>query len=202
MRPGIPGFLACIFAVCAVCCGAASGADTFDNEEIKPYIKLMDGPWVGNSVSGRAGAYTIHVQIPRNARYALGLFDNKINRSGADARSAVVLVDGVNPLVPSEKIPLSAIDGADVSAFRKYPLDGATYTARDTSGKDAFVKVVDAKEEWEVGAVKPLAVPAGRAGNLGRIDVFLFAAPAQAPVVGETVAYGKPFLRYSILMSE
>jgi hypothetical protein len=194
-----------LFALCAcslLASAAAAGQAGFDNEEIKPYIKIINGPWVGNFVSGRAGAYTVHVQVPKNAAYALGLFDNKINRTGSDARSAVVLVDGVNPLAPSEKIAVGALDGADVSSFRKYPLDGVTFTARDTSGKDAFVKVVDAKEEWEVGAVKPFAVPAGRSGVLGRIDVFLFAAPAQPPIVGETVAYGSPYLRYVIFLDE
>lgn len=197
-------FLPVLFA-CALCAALGSAADAaagFNNEEIKPYIKLMNGPWVGNAVSGRAGDYRVHVQIPKNASYALGLFDNKIGRSGPDQRSAVVLVDGVNPLVPAERIPVASLDSADVSAFRKYPLDGTTYTARDVSGKDAFVKVVDAKEEWEVGAVKPFAVPAGRAGNLGRIDIFLFAAPALPPVAGEVVAYGKPYLRYTIQLSE
>ena len=177
--------------------------DLFAREEIKPYIKIINGPWVGNAVSGRAGAYVVRVQVPKNAQYALGLFDNKINRTGGDERSAVVLVDGVNPLVPAEKIPLNAIDSADVSAMRKYPFDGTTFTARDTSEKDAFVKVVDAKEEWEIGPVKPLAIPAGRSGaNLGRIDVFIFAGPAQPPVVGQTVMYGRPLLRYTILLSE
>lgn len=197
------------FFVCGVFCAFAVAADAgaaFDAEEIKPYIKIIDGPWVGNSVSGRSGAYTIHVQVPRGARYALGLFDNKINRAGADARSAVVLVDGVNPLAPAEQLDPRALDsgnaGSAVASFRKYPLDGLSYTAQDASGKNAFVKVVDAKEEWEVGAVKPLAVPAGRTGALGRIDVFVFAASSQPPVAGQAVIYGASFLRYTMLLRE
>ncbi len=176
----------------------------FDGEEIKPYVKLMDGPWVGNAVSGGAGAYTIRVQVPAGARYVLGLFDNKIGRTGADARSAVVLVDGVNPLAPSETLPPGAsAASADLSAFRKYPLDGVTFSARDTSGKDAFVKVVDAREEWEPGPVKPFSLPAGRSGaNPVRIDVAVFAAPALPPVAGETVRYGAPVLRYAVLLGE
>lgn len=180
----------------------ANAGDILDNEDITPHIKIQDGPWAGNAVSGGAGAYTIRVQIPRGTRYVLGLFDNIINRSGADARSAVVLVDGVNPLVPSETVSAASLPGADVSSFRKYPLDGVTYIAQDSAGKPASVKVVDAKEEWEVGAVKYFTVPSGRTGSLGRLDVFLFAAPALPPVAGETVAYGAPYLRYTILLTE
>jgi hypothetical protein len=195
-------FALSVLIACVLCAASAPAADSFDNEEIKPYIKIIDGPWVGNAVSGHAGSYAVTVRIPRDARYALGLFDNKINRAGSDERSAVVLVDGVNPLAPSERVPAGSVDGADVSAFRKYPLDGTTYTARDVTGKDAFVKVVDAKEEWEVGAVQPFAVPAGRSGALGRIDIFLFAAPALPPVAGQAVEYGVPYLRYSISLQE
>lgn len=196
--------MACAFLSPLAAAGQQPDIDAlFAREEIKPYIKIINGPWVGNSVSGRAGNYTVRVQVPKNAQYALGLFDNKINRSGDDERSAVVLVDGVNPLAPAEKVSPSALAGADVSHMRKYPFDGLTFTARDTSGKDAFVKVVDAKEEWEVGAVKPFSIPAGRSGaNLARIDIFVFAGPAVSPTVGQTVSYGAPLARYTVLLGE
>ncbi len=196
-RTGIlAGFLAysAYFLLSAAAFGAQP-AGGFDAEEIKPYIKIMDGPWVGNAVSGGGGAYTIRVQVPTGARYVLGLFDNAIGRAGADARSAAVLVDGVNPLAPAEAVPAAAAASADVSSFRKYPLDGVTYSARDTSGKDAFVKVVDAKEEWEVGPVKPFE-------GVSRIDVAIFAAPAQPEVAGGVVEYGAPVLRYTILLTQ
>ncbi len=61
------GILAGFFAYSAyfLLSAAAFGAQPaggFDAEEIKPYIKIMDGPWVGNAVSGGAGAYTVRVK--------------------------------------------------------------------------------------------------------------------------------------------
>lgn len=197
-------FLFCFAA--AVFFSAAFAGDMnqkFVEEEIKPYIKIMQGPWVSNVVSGTPGKYRIAAKVPANAQFVLGLFDNKVGRTGADERCAVVLVDGVNPLAPSESVPVSEIDGADVSGMRKIPLDGLSFNAQDPAGKDCTVKVVDAKEEYEVGPVKPFSIPAGRSGkNLGRVDVFVFAGSALPPSPGQTVAYGAPLAKFAMLMEE
>lgn len=187
-----------------VSAGEAAGVyQDFANEEIKPYVKIMEGPWVDNVLGGGKGNYRVTAKIPKNAKYVLGLFDNKVSRAGADERSAVVLLDGVNPLAPGEKIPVAEIDKRDVSSFRKVPFDGVTFNSRGSDGKDCYVKVVDAKEDGVPGPVKPFTVPAGRSGkNLGRMDVFIFAGPAYSPVPGQKVSYGKPLVRYSIFFEE
>lgn len=175
----------------------------FAAEEIKPYVKIMEGPWVDNVLAGGTGNYRITAKIPKNAKYVVGLFDHKVGRAGADERSAVVLVDGVNPLAPSETVPLAEIGKRDVSSFRKVPLDGITFSARDSSGKDCYVKVVDAKEDGVPGPVKPFAIPAGRSGkNLGRMDIFIFAGSAYSAIPGQAVSYGKPLVTYSIQFEE
>lgn len=197
-------FLATVaIALCAA--GKARAADVyqqFNNEDIKPYLKIIKGPWVDNTVAGGPGHYRISAKLPRNSEYVIGLFDHKINRTGNDQRSAVVLIDGVNPLAPAETIPPAEIDGADVSWMRKVPFDGLTFNSRDSAGKDCTLTVVDAKEEYEFGPVKPFTIPAGRSGNLGRIDIFLYAAPANPPTPGQAVQYGKPVNRFSIAMTE
>lgn len=197
----------CAFtAVLAFAASAGIAGDlnkAFADEEIKPYIKIMDGPWLANNVSGSVRNYRVTAKAPRGAKYVVGLFDNKVGRTGADERSAVVLIDGVNPLAPSESLPVADIDKSDVSGMRKAPLDGLTFNSRDTSGKDCCVKVVDAKEEYALGPVQPFAIPAGRTGkNLARIDVFIFAGPAYPPVPGQVVEYGAPLVKYSVFLEE
>ncbi len=65
---------------CLLLPAPALAGDILDNEDITPHIKIMDGPWVANAVSGGAGAYTVRVRLPRNAQFVLGLFDNVIGR--------------------------------------------------------------------------------------------------------------------------
>lgn len=194
-----------LFALCAVVGGQAVSEDVyqqFNDEEIKPYIKIIKGPWVNNVVTGGPGSYRLTAKLPKDSKYVLGLFDHKINRSGADERSAVVLFDGVNPLAPSEAVSLSDIDTSDLTWMRKFPFDGLTFNSRDTSGKDCCVKVVDSKEEYEFGPVKPFTIPAGRSGNLGRVDILIFKGPANPPTPGQTINYGKPITKFVMTLSE
>lgn len=193
------------FALCALFAKQAMCADItqqFNDEDIKPYIKIMKGPWVNNSVSGSPGSYRLNAKLPKDAEYVIGLFDHKINRAGPDERCAVVLLDGVNPLAPSEGISINDIETYDLSWMRKVPFDGLTFNSRDTAGKDCCVKVVDAKEEYEFGPVKPFKVPAGRSGNLGRIDIVIFKGPANSPTPGQTIDYGKPIGKFVINLTE
>lgn len=192
-------------AVCAFSSGQAMAADAhqqFNDEDIKPYIKIIKGPWVNNTVTGGSGSYRLDAKVSKEAEYVVGLFDHKINRRGEDARCAVVLVDGVNPLAPGEAVAVHDIDNSDVSWMRKVPFDGLTFNSRDTAGKDCCLKVVDAKEEFEFGPVKPLKIPAGRSGNLGRVDVIIYKGPANPPTPGQAVNYGKPLNKFVITLSE
>lgn len=191
-----------LFALWAAQAAAATAQEQFDAEEIKPFLKIMEGPWVNNVVSGGGGAYRLTAKMPRDAKYVIGLFDHKVGRAGKDQRSAVVLVDGVNPLAPAERVAPGAVDSTDVSWMRKVPFDGLTFNSRDGSGRDCTVKVVDAKEEYEFGPIKPFAVPMGRAGSLGRIDILVYAGPAAPPNPGEVVQYGKPLAAFAMILSE
>lgn len=194
-----------VAAMLCVCVSAVQAGDAyqqFDNEEIKPYIKIMKGPWVNNTVTGGPGNYRLTAKIPKDSEFVLGLFDIKINRAGKDQKSAVVLLDGVNTLAPSEKVSVAELDTADVSWMRKTPFDGLTYNSRDSLNRDCTVKVVDAKEEYEFGPVKPFKLPMGRTGNLARMDIFIFAGPAVPPNPGEAINYGKPVNRFSIQLVE
>lgn len=193
-------------SLCAMLSRQAVSADVyqqFNAEEIKPYIKVIKGPWVNNVVTGGPGAYRLTVKLPENTKeYVLGLFDHKINRSGADERCAVVLFDGVNPLAPSETVSVNDIETSDLSWMRKVPFDGLTFNSRDASDKDCCVKVVDTKEEFEFGPVKPFKVPSGRSGTLGRVDIVIFKGPANPPTPGQVIDYGKPINRFIITLSE
>lgn len=205
MRKAAKRVLFLAVAVCVLAATTARAVDVyqqFNDEEIKPYIKIIKGPWVNNTVAGGPGHYRVTAKIPKDSEYVLGLFDGKVNRAGKDQRSAVVLVDGVNPLAPGETLSINDIETADVSWMRKVAFDGLTFNSRDSSGKDCCVKVVDTKEEYEFGPVKPFSVPSGRSGTLARIDVFLFAGPAVPPTVGEVVQYGKPINKFSITLTE
>ncbi len=177
----------------------------FNNEEVKPYLKIMGGDWIENTISGEPGDYKITARFDKGGDrvFIIGLFDRKVRRGPEDALSAVILVDGVNPWKRDEEIPVAEIDKADVSMFRKYPMDGLTANATDTSGAQCYLKVVDAKEEYDFGPVKPFVIPASRGGrNLGRIDIFMFAGPAMAPEPGQVVRYGKPLTHFTINMKE
>lgn len=175
----------------------------FDREEIKPYIKMWKGVWASNVIKGGDGDYRITATMPRKSKYVIGLFDHKIRRSGEDERCAVVLVDGVNPLNPEERLEIEEIDSADVSGMRKVPLNGMDFNATDNNGKPCCLIVVDAKEEYEFGDVKPFEIPESRKGKtLGRVNVIVFAGPSMPPNPGQVVKYGKPLVKYSIVLQQ
>lgn len=194
--------IAAFFAVLAP--AAAAGGDVseaFDREEIKPYLKVMKGPWVGNSLTGSDGDYRIVSELPAESKYIIGLFDRKVGRTGNDERCAVVLVDGVNPLAPSEKVDIEEASTADVTGFRKYPLNGLSYNSIDNTGEQCCLLVVDAKEEYEFGEVKPFAIPSNRIGKiLGRVHVFVFAGPSMPPTPGQVVKYGRPLDKFAFTL--
>ncbi len=205
------GILAVAVLLCVLNVRAAVAGDSvkfseeiyrqFDNEEIKPYIKIMKGVWVPSTIAGEVGDYRITALMPVKAEYIIGLFDHKVRRQGLDERSAVILIDGVNPLNPKEKVDVEEVDTADVSQFRKYALDGLTYNATDNAGKNCVMIVVDGKEEYDFGPVKPLAIPADRDGKiLGRVHVLVYAGPAMSPVPGQKVEYGKPIVKFSFTL--
>ncbi len=193
---------AALFAVSSPAARAGEDASAaFDNEEVKPYLKIMKGPWVPNAVTGGGGDYRITSAMPPESKYIVGLFDRKVRRSGNDERCAVVLVDGVNPLAPSEKIDIEEAAVADVSGFRKYPLNGLSYNAIDNAGEQCCLIVVDSREEYEFGDVKPFAIPSNRIGKiLGRVHVYLFAGPAMPPEPGLVVKYGKPLKKFAFTL--
>lgn len=173
----------------------------FDNEEIKPYIKIMKGVWVPSTIDGILGDYKITALMPPGANYIIGLFDHKVGRAGIEERSAVVLIDGVNPLNPKESVDVEELDSTDVSQFRKYALDGLTYNATDNAGKDCCMIVVDNKEEYEWGPVKPFVIPSNRTGkSLGRVHILIFAGPAMPPNPGQVVEYGKPIAKFTFML--
>ncbi len=177
----------------------------FNKEEVKPYIKIMGGEWLENTITGDPSHYKITARFDKKGDriFVLGLFDRKVRRGPQEALSAVVLIDGVNILKRDEEVPVPEIDKADVSSFRKYPMDGLTVNATDTSGAQCYLKVIDAKEEYEFGPVKPFVIPASRSGrNLGRIDIFMFAGPAMPPEPGQVVRYGKPLTRFTLNLKE
>ncbi len=177
----------------------------FNAEEVKPYLKIMGGDWIENTISGKPGAYVITARFDKGGdrEFILGLFDRKVRRGPEEALSAVILIDGVNPWKRDEEIPVAEIDKSDISSFRKYPMDGLTANATDTSGAQCYLKVIDSKEEYEFGPVKPFVIPASRSGrNLGRIDIFMFAGPAMPPEPGQVVRYGRPLTHFVINMKE
>lgn len=194
--------LAAIVCACASVVRAGDAYQDFDNEDIKPYIKIMKGPWVNSIVTGVKGDYRLNAKIPRDSEWVLGLFDHKINRAGKDQRSAVVLVDGVNPLNPAERIATHEIGQTDVSWMRKVPMDGLTFNSRDAAGRDCCVKVVDSKEEYEFGPVKAFAVPKGRSGVLGRVDIFVYEGAAVPPNPGDVIHYGAPIRKFAITLAQ
>lgn len=205
MRTTITALLCVAAVLVASAFAAVAGEEAdpykeFEKEEIKPFIKINKGPWVSNVVTGGAGDYRIAAKIPDGSEeFIVGIFDAKINRKNHELRSAVVLVDGVNPLNPNQAVALSELDTADVADMTKYALDGHSFTARDATDREFWVKVVDAKEEWDFGGLKPFAFAKKKKGkNLGRVDVFVFAAPAISPVLGETVDYGEPIARFVV----
>jgi hypothetical protein len=175
----------------------------FDREEVMPYIKMWKGVWASNVIKGGDGDYRITAMVPRKSKFVVGLFDSKIRRAGEDERCAVVLVDGVNPLNPEEKIDIEEIDSADVSGMRKVAMNGMDFNATDNNGKPRCLIVVDAKEEYEFGEVRPFEIPESRKGKvLGRVNIIVFAGPAMPPQPGQVVKYGKPLTKFSFVLQQ
>ncbi len=183
---------------------AVAGEDAytaFENEEITPYIKVMKGPWASNIITGADGDYGITSILPAASEFIVGVFDRKIGRKGKEERCAVVLVDGVNPLDPSERVDIEEAATSDVRNFKKYALNGLSFNATDNSGKQCCVIIVDAKEEFEFGDVKPFKIPENRSGRvLGRVHVFVYAGPAMPPKPGQIVRYGRPLDKFAFTL--
>lgn len=194
-------FLLFLTIAAAAPVSAADGVRAlFEAEEIRPYVKIMKGPWASNIITGEDGNYAITSLMPPESEFVIGLFDHKVSRKGQDERSAVVLVDGVNPLEPKERVEIEEANFADVSGFKKIPLNALSFNAKDGDGTQSSVVIVDSKKEFEFGDVKPFKL-AERSGRiLGRVHVIVFAGPALPPKPGQIVKYGKPLDRFAFTL--
>lgn len=168
----------------------------FTQEELRPYVKIIGGDWLTSALDGTPGHYRMNVKIPRDTEYIVAIFDNKINRTGPDGRCAVVLLDGVNPLDPSEKVYVGDLDNADVSGMKKVVFTADTFDAHDDAGRPFAMTIVDQKQEFEYGPVKPFVTPpAGRSRQLGRVDVVIF---LYSPLPTDRPEFQKPLARFTI----